>query len=83
MPHGTISPKCERSVLTLRANPWLVTQREIRTPMAASFSSPTQMPVRPGIRAAVIPKSDDGLDEHFLEIAHVAVHVAAFFRAAR
>ena len=37
MPHGTIRPKGVRSVLTLSAKPWLVTQREMRTPMAASF----------------------------------------------
>jgi len=43
----------ERSVATLRAKPWDVTQREMRTPMAPIFSSPTQAPVRPATRLAV------------------------------
>ena len=44
--------KWPRSVVTFSANPWLVIQREMRTPMAATFSSPTHTPVRPGIRPA-------------------------------
>jgi hypothetical protein len=34
MPHGTMCPKCVRSVLTLNANPCMVTQRESLTPIA-------------------------------------------------
>jgi len=41
MPHGTIRRKWSRSVLTLKAKPWLVIQREMRTPMAPIFSAPT------------------------------------------
>ena len=77
MPHGTIRSNCERSVFTLSAKPWLVTQREMRTPMAASFASPTQMPVRPGTRVAAMPNVRHGPDQHLLEIAHVPMHVAA------
>src|SRR5262245_17591184 len=63
MPQGTIKLKYSRSVLTFRAKPWLVTHREIRTPMAASFfvcptdgfSAPTHTPVRPSIRPPTIP----------------------------
>ena len=47
MPHGTMRSKWSRSVVTLNANPWLVIQRAMRTPIAASFSSPTQTPVSP------------------------------------
>ena len=55
MPHGTISLKKSRSVFTLNAKPWLVTQRWIRTPMAPIFSAPTQAPVSPSIRPASKP----------------------------
>ena len=55
MPQGTISLKKSRSVFTLNANPWLVTQRWIRTPMAPIFSAPTHAPVSPAIRPAVKP----------------------------
>ena len=41
--------------MTLRAKPWLVIQRAIRTPIAASFSSPTQTPVSPSTRSASMP----------------------------
>ena len=65
-------------MLTLSANPWLVTQREMRTPMAASFSSPTQAPVSPGdSRSPSRRIVAAACDHHLLEIAHVAVHVAA------
>ena len=40
----------------LRAKPWLVTHRDRRTPMAASFSRPTQTPVSPSMRTASTPK---------------------------
>ena len=53
MPQGTMSPNRERSVFTLRAKPWLVTHREMRTPIAASLASrpasPTQIPVSPSL----------------------------------
>ena len=48
--------KWSRFVVTLRAKPWLVTQRDRRTPMAASFSRPTQTPVIPSMRPASTPK---------------------------
>ena len=57
MPQGTIRPKWRRSVFTLNAKPWLVTQREIRTPIAASFSSPTHAPVGRATRPASTPKA--------------------------
>jgi hypothetical protein len=44
-------------VLTLKAKPWLVIQREIRTPIAPSFSSRTHVPVSPVIRPASTPYS--------------------------
>src|SRR6266403_835550 len=61
IPHGTIRSKFRKSVDTLYANPCEVTQRLMRTPMAASFSSVlparTQIPVFPATRSAVIPNS--------------------------
>ena len=63
--------------MTFSAKPWLVIQREIRTPIAASFSSPTHTPVSPATRPAVTPKRRGRPDQHLLEIAHVAVDVAA------
>ena len=57
IPQGTIHRKALRSGETLRAKPWLVTQRDRRTPMAAIFSSPTHTPVSPGTRPAWMPKS--------------------------
>ena len=77
MPHGTIRSNCERSVFTFSAKPWLVTQREIRTPMAASFASPTQMPVRPGNAAGRDAERADGPNQDLLEVAHVPMDVAA------
>ena len=61
----------------MSAKPWLVIQREMRTPIAASLSSPTHTPVRPVTRPASTPKSASGADQHLLEVAHVAVDVAA------
>ena len=58
-PQGTIRPKCERFVATLKAKPWLVTHREMRTPMAASFSSPTQTPVNPSDLNPQVPPPVD------------------------
>ena len=63
--------------MTFSAKPWLVIQRAMRTPIAASFSSPDPdagQPVDPLGRDAVVGRR---ADQHFLEIAHVAVHVAA------
>jgi len=51
-----IVEKPSRSVVTLSANPWdVIHPVESRTPIAASFSSPTQIPVRPSMRPASIP----------------------------
>ena len=47
IPHGTINRKNSRSVLTLKAKPWLVTQREMRTPMAPIFSAGPELLARP------------------------------------
>ena len=63
--------------MTLSAKPWLVIQREMRTPIAASFSRPTQTPVSPSTRAAVDAEVGRRPNQHFFEIAHVAVDVAA------
>ena len=68
-----------KSVETLKANPWLVIQREIRTPMAASFarrSGPVQTPVSPSTRPASTPQSGGRPNQHFFEIADVPMHIA-------
>ena len=57
MPHGTISWNWSRSVCTLNAKPWLVIQREIRTPIAPIFPVPIHVPVRPATRPATSPWS--------------------------
>ena len=80
MPHGTISPKWDRSVLTLSAKPWLVTQREIRTPIAASFSIADPDAGQAGDTGGGDAELRDRLDQDLFEIAHVAVHVAAILR---
>ena len=77
MPHGTMSLKKSRSVVTLNANPWLVIQREMRTPIAPILSAPTHAPDSPVMRAPSRPKSRGGADHDLFEIAHVLVHVAA------
>ena len=64
-------------VLTFSAKPWLVTHRAMRTPIAASFSSPTHAPVSPGNRAACDAERRRRPDQHLLEVANVAVDVAA------
>ena len=69
--------KCARSVLTLSAKPWLVTQRAIRTPIAASLSSPTQAPVSPWQPRGRDAERRGRANQHLLEIANVAVDVAA------
>src|SRR5205807_3083727 len=45
MPQGTIGSNHARSVVTLRARPWVVTPWLSLTPIAASLSRPTQAPV--------------------------------------
>ena len=40
IPHGTMWSNMARSVVTLRANPWVVRPRDVRTPMAAIFRGP-------------------------------------------
>ena len=77
MPQGTIRSKALRSVVTLKAKPCEVTQREIRTPMAPILSRPTQVPVRPATRSAGEAVVGADADHHLLEVAHVAVHVPA------
>src|SRR5262249_38558210 len=57
IPQGTIISKYSRLVFTLRANPWLVIQRAILTPIAATFSFSIQTPVSPLILDPAIPKS--------------------------
>src|SRR5690606_8318272 len=54
-PHGTMPSKSRRSVVTLKASPWLVTRRAMRTPIATSLRSPTHTPVRSGSAWASIP----------------------------
>ena len=55
IPHGTIRLKKSTSVVTLNAKPWLVIQREMRTPIAPIFSSPIQAPLKPFTRPASSP----------------------------
>ena len=38
-------PNNDRSVVTLRAKPWVVTQRDRWTPIEAIFAGPTQTPM--------------------------------------
>ena len=61
----------------MNAKPWLVIQREMRTPIAPIFSAPTHVPVRPVIRPAVDAVVGADANHHLFEVAHVAVHVAA------
>ena len=77
IPHGTIRSKWLRLVLTLRANPWLVTHREIRTPMAASLSLPDPRACESGHATGRHAKGGGGLDEHLLQIPDVSVNVAS------
>src|SRR5450631_423096 len=55
IPQGITSANQPRSVLTLRAAPWVVTPDASLTPMAASLASPTQIPVNGGRRSAATP----------------------------
>ena len=61
----------------MSAKPWLVIQREMRTPMAASLFLPTQAPVSPGTRSARTPNPAAMAIMTVLEVADVAVDVAA------
>ena len=64
--------------MTLRAKPWLVTHREMRTPIAASLSSADPHAGQPGhATGRRRRRRADGLDQHLLEIADVSVNVAA------
>ncbi len=76
MPQGTIRSKGARSFDTLKAKPWDVTQRAMRTPMAPTFSSPTQVPVSPAMRAGRDAVVGTGPDHDLLEVPDVAVDVA-------
>ncbi len=51
-----MASKKGRSVVTLSAKPCeVIHPLDTRTPMAATFSSPTHAPVSPGFRPASIP----------------------------
>ena len=80
IPQGTMRRKKSRSVFTLNANPWLVTQREMRTPMAPIFSGPrgvsTHAPDSPLRRAGRHAEIRAHADHQLLEVPHVRVHVA-------
>ena len=65
-----------KSVVTLSANPCIVTQRRMPTPIDAIFCESTHTPVRPGRCAADIPQSAECVDHDALEIAQIAQHVA-------
>ena len=64
--------------MTLNAKPWLVTQREMRTPIAASFSLADPHAGEPGHAAGARSRirSTARISTVF-EIADVAMHVAA------
>jgi hypothetical protein len=76
IPQGTISPKGSSSRPTLKAKPWDVTQRAMRTPMAPIFASPTQAPGHPGHSAGGHAVVEARPDQDLLEVPHVAVDVA-------
>src|SRR5450830_1303483 len=60
IPHGMKRENLARSVATFRAAPWVVTQRDRWTPIAASLSLPTQTEAQrsgTALRAAATPKS--------------------------
>ena len=75
MPHGTMRSKQDRSVETLKARPWLVIQREMRTPIAPILRSPTHAPLKPGDAIGGDPVGRAQPDHHRFEIAHVAMDV--------
>ena len=60
----------------MKANPWLVIQRAMRTPMAASFSRPTQTPVSPSTRSASDAVVGRCSNQDVFEVADVPVHIA-------
>src|SRR5664280_2775178 len=60
IPHGMKRENLARSVATFRAAPWVVTQRDRWTPIAASLSLPTQTEAQrsgTALRVAATPKS--------------------------
>ena len=72
--------------MTLKAKPWLVTQRAMRTPIAASFSqagaasgaaASTQAPVKPGLARGRHAERSRHANHDLFEIANVAMHVEA------
>ena len=78
MPHGTIRPKCSRSVADVQRE--AVARHPARDAHADRGELRRRRPRRPsGRRAArpAMPKRGDGADQHLFEVAHVAVHVAA------
>ena len=64
----------------MNANPWLVTQREMRTPMAPIFSGPrgvsTHAPDSPFDAARRHAEIRADANHQLLEIPHVGVHIA-------
>ena len=81
MPQGTMPSKWPRSGSTLMAMPWKLTQRRMRTPMAAILSSAglpsgcggrsgrtTQTPTRPGPPLAADAEGGERADHPFLEL---------------
>ena len=78
MPQGTIRPKWARSVLTLKRE--AVAGDPARDPHADGRQLVLRRPRRrsgPATRPASTPNRRGDRDHHLLEIAHVAVHVAA------
>ena len=69
----------DRSVVTLRAKPWVVTQRDRWTPIEAIFAAPH--PDADVLLAVAHPAFDavagQRPDQRLLEVAHVAADVAA------
>src|SRR5262249_24525238 len=91
MPQGTMSPKCNRSVLTFSAKPWLVCQRPKSTPIAPIFSGPVAPsppthppgPFRPRPPRHTLGLGREGParpDHRLFESAHVSAHVVAIGR---
>ncbi len=84
IPQGTMARKSSSRVLTLKANPCVVIQRDRCTPMAPSFSQPlapaplrTQTPVRPATRSASTPNERAVRNHQLLDAADVLAHVLA------
>ena len=71
--------KWSRFVLTLSAQPCEVTQRAMRTPIAAILSLPTQIPRLPSTRSAVMPYSATVRISTSSSFGDVLAHVAVAF----